>query len=448
MIEYLKILLNISLLLAILMLIYFAFTFFNENEKRAGVISVIMALLFSLSTFYINYFDNDFINIITQISVLLLLAITLLIVLPIKKNRHIKAGTVLKRFDERDVMFSRAELEIGTKLFDNYYKANPDKKILDDIFRSKFGLLNRNAKEFNVFKFASADANFDTIESFVPFINEDNLSDIKTDIKASELSDYIKKWIKQTGAVSVGITHLKPHHLYSVKGRGLDYGKEVVNNHKYAIAFTVEMDKDMIDAAPKAEAIIESSQQYLESSKIAIQLTNFIRRLGYSAKPHFDGNYDLICPVVAKDAGLGEFGRMGLLMTPELGPRVRIAVVTTDIPLVIDDKKYEPSVIDFCIICKKCADNCPASAISFDKMKDENGVIRWKINHESCFTYWNITGTDCGKCIQVCPYSHPNNLMHNLVRKGISNSYIFANAAIKMDDLFYGRKPKSKLGKF
>ena len=203
-----------------------------------------------------------------------------------------------------------------------------------------------------------------------------------------------------------------------------------------------------MDVAPKAEAIMESSQQYLESSKIAIQLTNFIRRLGYSAKPHFDGNYDLICPVVAKDAGLGEFGRMGLLMTPELGPRVRIAVVTTDIPLVIEENKYQPSVIDFCTICKKCADNCPASAISFDKMKDEDGVIRWKINHESCFTYWNITGTDCGKCIQVCPYSHPSNLMHNLVRKGISNSYLVANVALKMDDLFYGRKPKSKPGKF
>jgi ferredoxin len=52
-------------------------------------------------------------------------------------------------------------------------------------------------------------------------------------------------------------------------------------------------------------------------------------------------------------------------------------------------------------------------------MKDEDGVMRWKINHEACFNYWNITGTDCGKCIQVCPFSHPNNLMHNIVRKGI-----------------------------
>ena len=182
----------------------------------------------------------------------------------------------------------------------------------------------------------------------------------------------------------------------------------------------------------------------MNAGNIAVQLAMFIRNLGYSALPHFDGNYQVICPVVARDAGLGEFGRMGLLMTPELGPRVRVGVVTTDIPLVIDEYKYEPSVIDFCTICKKCADNCPSRAIMFEPMQEIGGVVRWKINHEACFTYWNIVGTDCGKCIQVCPYAHPNNLLHNLVRSGIKNSYIFANVALKMDDIFYGRKPDNK----
>jgi len=131
-------------------------------------------------------------------------------------------------------------------------------------------------------------------------------------------------------------------------------------------------------------------------------------------------------------------------MTPELGPRVRIAVVTTDIPLLIDTYKYEPSIVDFCTICKKCADNCPSKAISFEDMKEEEGVMRWKINHEACFTYWSVTGTDCGKCIQVCPYAHPNNLMHNMIRKGIKNSYVFGEFALRMDDVFYGREPKFK----
>ena len=32
--------------------------------------------------------------------------------------------------------------------------------------------------------------------------------------------------------------------------------------------------------------------------------------------------------------------------------------------------------------------------------------------------------------------------MHNLIRLGVENSANFRKAAVKMDDLFYGRKPK------
>lgn len=195
--------------------------------------------------------------------------------------------------------------------------------------------------------------------------------------------------------------------------------------------------------APKGPVIMESTQQYLSSGVIALQIAYFIRKLGYSAKAHIDGNYELICPLVARDAALGEIGRMGLLMTPKLGPRVRIAVVTTEMPLLIDKRKDYSSVIDFCEICKKCADVCPSQSIPHDSRTKIDGVLRWQINSESCFTYWCTTGTDCGKCMIACPYSHPNNFMHNVVRWGIANSYIFRRFALLMDDLFYGRKPKS-----
>ena len=81
---------------------------------------------------------------------------------------------------------------------------------------------------------------------------------------------------------------------------------------------------------------------------------NLIRSMGYPALAHIDGNYRVVAPLVARDAGLGEIGRMGLLMTPELGPRVRLGVVTTDIPLVPDPAGYAPAVLDFCRACKKC----------------------------------------------------------------------------------------------
>ncbi len=104
----------------------------------------------------------------------------------------------------------------------------------------------------------------------------------------------------------------------------------------------------MINAAPRMPAVMESARQYAESGKIAVILAAAIRNLGYPARAHIDSNYRVIAPLVAKDAGLGEIGRMGLLMTPRLGPRVRLAVVTTDVPLVTDQPTFDPTVIDFC----------------------------------------------------------------------------------------------------
>jgi hypothetical protein len=43
----------------------------------------------------------------------------------------------------------------------------------------------------------------------------------------------------------------------------------------------------------------------------------------------------------------------------------------------------------------------------------------------------------------VCPYSHPDNLLHNLVRVGVRNSSLFRRLAIRLDDVFYGKRPPS-----
>ncbi|MEJ2722890.1 MAG: 4Fe-4S dicluster domain-containing protein [bacterium] len=170
-------------------------------------------------------------------------------------------------------------------------------------------------------------------------------------------------------------------------------------------------------------------------------MANFIRHLGYRARAHIDGNYRVVCPLVARDAGLGEIGRMGLLMTPELGPRVRISVVTTDIPLVPDSRRRDPAMIDFCARCKKCANVCPSKAIPFGDRQVIDGARRWQIDQEKCFTYWCVVGTDCSRCMKVCPYSHPDALLHNVVRWGVRRSALFRRLAVVLDDLFYGKNP-------
>nr|MDA3907265.1 4Fe-4S dicluster domain-containing protein [Bacteroidales bacterium] len=348
-----------------------------------------------------------------------------------------------KRIDERDVMFSRLELKAGSDRFEQYYKRRPENRLLDDEFRKRPGLLSNQASLSHPYGFSSADASFDTIGA-LKFEVDGSIAESKILSNANDISNYIKNWSKKLGAVDCGITQLQDYHMYSVGGRGERYDKVYEKKHDYAIAFTVEMDHSMMQSAPKASVIMESAQQYLESGRIAVQVAHFIRKLGYEARAHIDGNYEVVCPLVARDAVLGEIGRMGLLMTPKLGPRVRISVVTTNLPLICDEPLNEYSVIDFCTKCKKCAEACPSQAISFIDQKNIDGVVRWQINQEACFTYWTSIGTDCGRCISVCPYSHPDNLMHNLVRAGLKNSSVFRTIALELDDMLYKRKPESK----
>ncbi len=422
-------------------LLYAVIISFTENEKKAAFKLILLMLIF-VPLFALPYVLNDY-ELYSQILLFLTFSAVIILFFPFKGKKY-SFNYPKTQIDERNIMFSRAELIPGTERFETYYKNNPENLEKDNKFRKNAGLLQKGTSKYNAVLFALAEASFFTVKSFKNRIDGKTAKE-KIKLSPKEITEFIKKYILFEGAVSCGVTHLKDYHLYSYKGRGDTYGKKVVNTHKFAIAFTLEMNKFMTDTAPDAPTVTESARQYSEAGKIAVQIAAFIRNTGYSAKAHIDGNYEVVCPLVAKDAGLGEIGRMGLLMTPELGPRVRIAVVTTSLELIPDKPFNESSVIDFCIQCKKCALTCPSQAISFTDREKINGIVRWQINQEACFTFWTKSGTDCSKCLQVCPYSHPDNFLHNLVRYGIKNSYFFRKFALAGDDFLYGKKPKAKL---
>ena len=60
----------------------------------------------------------------------------------------------------------------------------------------------------------------------------------------------------------------------------------------------------------------------------------FIRGLGYKAIPC--GNDTALSIPLAMAAGLGEWSRMGLLVTEKFGPRVRLCKVFTDMPAIFE----------------------------------------------------------------------------------------------------------------
>lgn len=428
----------------ILTFLTFALVSWLEGEKRALRVALGLAvccMLLSLSALLPAVARLWLLLVLAALA----LAALILLLLPVGRI-DLGPDSPRKRFDERDIVFARARLQPGSPEYESYYAMHPYNKAVDDRTRAKPGLSSPHSRYANLYHFASTDASFFLTgalrEAVDGLLADEDRQSMRPELPPAKLTKYLKELARYYGALDVGVAALQPYHIYSHIGRGTgEYGAPIDLDHRYALAFTVEMDHAMVTAGPYPPIAMESARQYVESARVAVQLAAVLRELGYPARAHIDGNYRVIAPLVARDAGLGEIGRISLLMTPRLGPRVRLGVVTTRAELVPDGRRPFPEVIDFCTICEKCAQNCPSKSIPLGPRQEQDGVLRWRINPETCFHYWNVIGTDCARCIAVCPYSHPDNFFHNTVRWGVAHSGAFRRLALRIDDLFYGKHP-------
>ena len=430
--------------LALFLLVSFVSLHFvskRENEKVAARRSLLLAFCIPVPLLVVAWISFPFSVSLGWLILSLSLGGAIILSFPTGTTQEFAQVRPRGRIDERSIMFARAELKPGTEKFERYYELNPQHRQPDDQFRKLPGLMSEQAGKFEALTFTAAGVSFSVVEELAGLING-NVAAKKKNFGPAVVTSFLKGWATKLGAEDVGVAELEDYHFYTVKGRGDGYGQEINSTHRFALAFTVEMDHENLGTAPEGPALMESAQQYLNAGTIAVQLAVLIRQLGFAAEAHIDGNYKVICPLVCRDAGLGEIGRMGLLMTPRLGPRVRLAIVTTDLPMIADEPIFDPSVLDFCAYCRKCAEVCPVQAIPAGEQTLVDGVPRWQLDSEACFTYWCAVGTDCGQCMKVCPYSHPDTLLHNLVRLGLGRSFIFRKFALRMDDLIYGRSPK------
>ena len=263
----------------------------------------------------------------------------------------------------------------------------------------------------------------------------------------------VKKAALFFGAALVGICELDRRWLYSPAYLLTSEGGRVATNEvpaeiKTAVVIAIEMDYAGIHCAPAHPASAATGVGYSKMAFTAGLLAQFIRGLGFQAIPC--GN-DTACSIpLAIDAGLGEIARNGLLITPQFGPRVRLAKVLTDLPL-IPDSPIEFGVRNFCLICEKCARKCPSQSIMYGPPSDKThnisnrpGVNTWHINAETCLAFWAANGVDCATCIRVCPFNKPAGMFHDWVRWGINRLRPLDRLFLWGDDVMgYGRKGNS-----
>ncbi len=234
-------------------------------------------------------------------------------------------------------------------------------------------------------------------------------------------SELIKKVAHHFGASMVGITTIEPDWCYDYDLRGSeDRGSYEVPKHwKYVIAFGVPHQWDQVNSNPNQGTSFDA---YSRISIAARRLETFIKSLGYPARRHspMDG-YDLIAVPYLVKSGLGQQGRHGIVITPETGSNFRVAFVTTNLKMEID-QPIDFGVKEFCEHCKICAEICPSESISFAKSNEEmntRGYKHWEINQTSCYNFWmqSMGGMGCRLCLIACPYSRKNNWVHALARR-------------------------------
>jgi len=87
--------------------------------------------------------------------------------------------------------------------------------------------------------------------------------------------------------------------------------------HKFAIVFANEMNFKMVGTAPHTPTIIESMNNYAKGAYIATR-SQPMSPTGIPCTANHLRHYDAVLVPLAVDAGLGELGRLGYLMTKEL----------------------------------------------------------------------------------------------------------------------------------
>lgn len=186
------------------------------------------------------------------------------------------------------------------------------------------------------------------------------------------------------------------------------------------------MDSTLIDTAPSALSGAATGMGYSHDAVVLLTLAQYIRNLGYQAIPSMNDTA-LAIPYAVK-AGLGEYGKHGLVITPEFGTSVRFGKIFTDLPLA-HDRPIRFGVQEMCDICNACSKGCPSKAIpdaaaSNDRHNKSNliGVKKWTIDGEKCFNYWSKINSDCAVCVRVCPYTRDYTLRRNRAWQRLAGS--------------------------
>ncbi len=352
-------------------------------------------------------------------------------------------------FDERDTLFARTRLMPGSRAYRDYYRRHPERQQTDDDLRCHGGLMRlatagrmsgeqisnlmpraqggllqvlsdllpplrlrlQRARDEQVSRIpyhlpdedrvlAFIDDSTPTIADLMEADQRKAPAPHRTEMTPEHATLLVKEVSKFYGASLVGITGMKDYLYYSHRSSG----QPVDQRFTYAIVFAVVMDRKMINRAPHHETLLATCNGYVDAAFVGARLSAYVKSLGYDTSLNTMAKYDAPLVPLAEHAGIGQSGRCNFIVTKDYGNRVRLSAVLTNLPLLIDEPA-DFGLKEFCMLCGKCAENCPGKALSHREPSTINGRRVWEHDEVKCMQMWLEFGTDCGICIASCPFT-------------------------------------------
>lgn len=221
------------------------------------------------------------------------------------------------------------------------------------------------------------------------------------DTAAEMLSEEIRREGKRLGLSAIGFAPFDPRYRF-IGGTGLAHlsGPALsALSEGSVIVCLLEQDWKLTQTIPSGKCERGVMRTYAQLAERTGNLTEFLHARGIRAELH-----TLAGPLVsihyAVQAGLGQLGLNGQLLTPNAGSRCRITVITTNAKLV-HGGPVDYGIHSICDECQLCVRRCPPGAIPKNRAY-HRGVKKAKIKVDRCLPVV-AQAHGCAICMKVCP---------------------------------------------
>ncbi|GAA1382219.1 hypothetical protein GCM10009613_09640 [Pseudonocardia kongjuensis] len=206
----------------------------------------------------------------------------------------------------------------------------------------------------------------------------------------ADLTAGLKERAAEIGFSAIGITAPDLTVTYS--------DQDLLPHERHVVVCVLEPSWEATQAIPGRIGENTEFATVFRLRELCLELADHLNALGYRAR--IDNPRVGHTVAYGVEAGLGQLGLNGQLLTPFAGSRGRLSLIFTDAPLV-DDGPRDFGVPALCDECRVCVPNCPPRAIR-SRRDWHHGVYKAAVKPERCFPV--VTTFDgCGICQKVCP---------------------------------------------